>query len=178
MVMSLYYEGAMSQPKIAQLLIELGCPVATGLIASWLNDCRGFEDERSQMERAGLSSSEWQGIDDTATRVNGVNQVCEVITNSFYTSYHTIAHKDRHSVLKLLCGITLQYRFNEEARALLAEWKLPKRYLTRLEADWPYATTLTRVETEQWLAGHLPQLGSQQVSLVGMLGTGLLPLAK
>ena len=87
----------MSQPKIEQLLIELGCPVATGLIASWLDDCREFEGERSEMERAGLSSSEWQGIDDTATRVNGVNQVCEVITNPFYTSYHTIAHKDRHS---------------------------------------------------------------------------------
>ena len=166
LVTSLYYEGMMSQPKIEQLLIELGCPVATGLIASWLNDCRGFEDERSEMERAGLSSSEWQGIDDTATRVNGVNQVCEVITNPLYTSYHTVAHKDRHSVLKLLCGEQLQYRFNEEARALLAVWKLPQRYLTRLEVDWPSATTLTRSQTEQWLAQYLPHLGSQQVSLV------------
>lgn len=166
LVISLYYEGAMSQPKIEQLLGELGCAVSTGLIAQWLNDCREFACERSEMERAGLSSTEWQGIDDTATRVNGVNQVCEVITNPLYTSYHTVAHKDRHTVLKLLCGHHLQYRFNEEARALLTVWKLPKCYLSCLEADWPYATTLTCSETEQWLARHLPHLGSQQVSLV------------
>ncbi len=131
-----------------------------------MNDGRGFECERSQLERAGLSSTEWQGIDDTATRVNGVNQVCEVITNPFYTSYHTVAHKDRHSVLNILCGHNLQYRFNEEARALLTVWKLPKCYMECLEADWPYATTLSRFQTGQWLARHLPQLGSPPVSSV------------
>ena len=139
-----------------------------GLLAEWLNDCtRGeFEQERTQMEQAGLASSEWQGIDDTSTRVDGVNRVCEIICNPLYTTYHTVEHKDRHTVLALLCGSQLQYRFNEEARALLVVWQLPQRYIRRLEQAWPTATTLNRDETETWLERTYPNWGSQQANLV------------
>lgn len=168
LVLSLYYEGGMTQPKIERLLGELGCPVSTGLVAAWLSDTArgGFAVERTEMERAGLASSEWQGADDTSTRVDGTNRVCQVIGNPLYTSYHTVAHKDRHTILNILCGGQLQYRFNEEARALLEVWKLSNCYLSRLAKAWPPAANLSREQTEQWLKEHLPQLSNHQTKLV------------
>jgi hypothetical protein len=53
-----------------------------------------YEQQTVNIE-AGLAASPWQQTDDTATRVNGHNQHCHVLSNPLYTAYTTKPKKDR-----------------------------------------------------------------------------------
>ncbi len=123
LVLSLYAQSGMSEPKIKQLLSELGVPLSAGLISNWLtHQTEVLVAESKPVLEAGLASSMWAQLDDTATRVGGPNQACLVICNPLYTYYQTNPTKERLTVLRVLLGGELRYRYNEEARALLAAW--------------------------------------------------------
>ena len=70
------------------------------------------------MYQAGLSSSPWQHLDDTATRVNGQNHHCHVVNNPLYSAYLTTPSKDRLSVIDVLR--------NGPASNLPAQWRGPE----------------------------------------------------
>ena len=73
------------------------------------------------MYQAGLSSSPWQHLDDTATRVNGQNHHCHVVNNPLYSAYLTTPSKDRLSVIDVLRnGQPRTFRLNGEALRYLA----------------------------------------------------------
>ena len=109
----------------------MGIPISAGLIndLDYPSNRRDFAAEARAVLLAGLESSAWQQLDDTATRVNGVNQACLVLCNPLYTYYHTNPSKERLAVLRVLVGGNLYYRFNEEARALLAAWQVPAKWI-------------------------------------------------
>ncbi len=68
---------------------------------------------------AGLNSSAWHHMDDTGTRVDGVNQHCQVICNPLYGAYFTTARKDRLTIIDVLRnGRERVFRLNEEALGL------------------------------------------------------------
>jgi len=50
----------------------------------------------------GLSSSPWQHLDDTSTRVNGQNGYCHIVCNPLYTAYFTTSAKDRLTIIDVL----------------------------------------------------------------------------
>jgi hypothetical protein len=88
---------------------------------------------------AGLASSPWQQMDDTLTRLSGVNYHCQVVCNPLYTSYHTVAGKDRLSIVDVL-------RPGQEGTYLLND----------LALDWPARVGVSAGVRDQ-VATHLPR---------------------
>jgi len=100
-------------------------------------------------------------MDETSTRVNGVNQHCHTVCNPLYTAYVTTDKKDRLAVLEaLLNGRALTFRLNAEAYTWLEPVSLPTSALTALQ-QLPQDQVMSETEFTQHLAMALPTLGSQ-----------------
>jgi hypothetical protein len=103
----LYHAVNTSQPKIAEFLEYIGIQVSSGQVSNLLiKDQDRFHAEKDAVYEAGLRSSPWQHIDETGTRVNGVNQHCHVLCNPFYTVYLTTEKKDRLTVIDVLTNLS------------------------------------------------------------------------
>jgi hypothetical protein len=84
----LYHAVNTSQPKIAEFFEYIGIQISSGQVSNLLiKGQERFHAEKDAVYEAGLRSSPWQHIDETGTRVNGVNQHCHVLCNPFYTVY-------------------------------------------------------------------------------------------
>lgn len=118
-VLMQYYATGTSEPKILQLLQHIGVEMSAGELSRLLiQDIESFHAERAEVHQAGLASSPWQQLDDTSTRVGGINQYCHVLCNPLYTIYQTMPRKDRPTVLAVLRGIeTPRYLVNNCALA-------------------------------------------------------------
>ena len=81
-----------SARRLAPLLIlrDAGVQINTGTVARMLLDADGFwADEAAAVHQTGLVTGSWVATDQTSTRVDGQNEVCHVVSNSWFTSYHT-----------------------------------------------------------------------------------------
>src|SRR5947207_12657165 len=102
-VLALYYADGMSEPKILDFLQTVGMSISAGQLSDMLiKDQELFHAERGHVVQAGLSSSPWQHLDSTGTRVNGKNEQCHILCNPLYTAYCTLPAKDRLSLLRVL----------------------------------------------------------------------------
>ncbi|MFL5800973.1 MAG: hypothetical protein ACJ8CR_04450 [Roseiflexaceae bacterium] len=82
-----YFACQMSEPKIRELCGHAGVVISDGQVANLLIKKQDqFHAESDAVYAAGLRSSPWQQIDDTATRVNGQNQHCHLICNPLYSA--------------------------------------------------------------------------------------------
>jgi hypothetical protein len=162
-VLALYYAGGMSEPKILELLQTVGMHISAGQISDFLlQDQEQFHAESEAVVRAGLTSSPWQHLDSTGTRVNGKNEHCHVLCNPFYTSYCTLPAKDRLSLLKVLMGgADPVFRWNELAFTLLQQLGVAKMWCKRLAKLVPSNQEWTQTQLDVWLDEHLPQLGEK-----------------
>lgn len=89
LVVTFYYAGGTTEPKIAAFLSQFGISIADGQISNLLiKDQATWQAEKEAVWRVGLESSQWQHMDDTATRVDGENQTatCCVIRSTPPTS--------------------------------------------------------------------------------------------
>jgi FtsZ-binding cell division protein ZapB len=103
----LYHAVNTSQPKIVEFFEFIGIQISSGQISNMLiKDQDRFHAEKDEVYEAGLRSSPWQHIDETGTRVNGVNQHCHVLCNPFYTVYLTTEKKDRLTVIDVLNNLS------------------------------------------------------------------------
>jgi hypothetical protein len=150
----------MTEPKIADVLANLGILISAGHISQLLTGAQQqFGEEKQAIVEAGLGSSAWHHIDDTGTRVDGENQHCQVICNPLYTAYFTTARKDRMTILDVLRnGRERMFRINEEAVGLLRGFAVSERVLERVgqlefDQDWNEA------ELNRRLAERIPNLG-------------------
>ena len=113
------------------------------------------------MTDAGLASSPWHHLDDTATRTDGRNGHCFVLGNSLYTRYRTLPRKDRLAVLDVLRdGRPRTFLLDAAAQTRLDELPLAARTrqaLTRFPPD----TLVDEATLATWLSDHLPGLGQQ-----------------
>jgi hypothetical protein len=108
-----------------------------------------------------LASSPWLNLDETPTRVDGVNRHCQVLGNPLYTSYHTTAAKDRQTLLDVLRGgRPRDYLLNAEAEGLLAE-VLSGAALRKVRA-LPRRERLNEATMGRLLDERLGTLGPQQ----------------
>jgi hypothetical protein len=159
----LYFGCLMSEAKIRELFVNVGLLIAEGTISNLLiKDHDSFHAEKDAVYQAGLRSSPWQHIDDTSTRVNGVNQHCQVVCNPLYTAYHTTAAKDRLTIIDVLRGGRPRtFRLNAEALSYLAQVPLSQT-TRRCLVQLPWDQDLEEAALEQLLTTHLPQLGETQ----------------
>lgn len=162
LALTLAHGGLMSQANVRAVVGSVGVPVSAGWLAGLLGDAAGrFRAEAQAVTVAGLASSPWQHLDDTGTRVAGVNHHCHILTNPLYTAYTTTPRKDRLTVRDVLHpGQPRRYRYDDTAVAGLAAAALPaaaRRALTHLPPD----RVLDEATVERWFATHLPQAGQQ-----------------
>jgi len=113
LALQLYYQGQMSEPKILEVLQSVGIVISAAHLATLLIDQPVFAAEYEEIARAGLVSSLYQHLDDTSTRVNGVEEQCHILRGPLYTLYRTTPRKDRQAVRDVLrLGAPRAYQVN------------------------------------------------------------------
>jgi Transposase IS66 family len=159
LVLALAYGSHVSQPKIRAFLRDLGIDLSAGQVANLLvQDQDAFHAEARAVGAAGLRSSPWQHLDDTATRVGARHQHCHIIGNPLYTRYQTTPTKDRLAVLDVLRnGAPRTYLLDAAAMAALGD--LPLAVATRRGlAQLPRDQVLDAPTLDRLLAEHVPRL--------------------
>jgi hypothetical protein len=152
-----------SQPALLNVLTDVGVDIGAGTIARWLADHTGqWHAEAVEIHTAGLASGPWQATDQTSTRVNGQNEVCHVVGNDLFTSYHTRPGGTRQDVLAVLWGQEPVFRLNEDALAWLAETSCRPALPLRLVEVLPWDTELTAAELTTRLLAAGVLLTTQQ----------------
>ena len=127
--------GNMSEPKILEFLHKVKMHISAGTLSNILiKDKEQFHQEKDELFRAGLESTDHQQIDDTLARVNGENHNTHIINNSFYTAYFTTEKKNRLTILEILLGDKeLKYRIDNETFTLLEQLRVARKYTQELK---------------------------------------------
>jgi hypothetical protein len=168
LVISFYYAAGMSEPKIVELLKQMGVRISSGQVSNLLSkNTEAWQAEANEVLLAGLESTTWQHIDDTPTRVNGVNSYCHILSNPFYSWYATRARKDRLTVISVLAGSdTLVYLLDERTTGWLETFGVPD-WAQRAVSKWPHGKWLTADEIRKLLDQDLAsRLNPQQQARV------------
>ena len=106
LVRVLYHAVNTSEPKIVEFFDHVGAHISSGQVSNLLIKGQDrFHAEKDDIYEAGLRSSPWQHIDETGTRVNGVNQYCHVVCSPLYTAYLTTEKKNRLTVIDVLTNL-------------------------------------------------------------------------
>jgi Transposase IS66 family len=150
-----------TEPKIADLLGNMGIVISSGQISAWLTGAYPeIQEEKQAIVEAGLRSSAWQHMDDTGTRVNGENQHCQILCNPLYGAYFTTARKDRLTIIDVLRnGRERVCRLNEEALGLLVQFGVSQRVVERVR-QMPFHQDWSQEELQRRLFEQIPDLGS------------------
>jgi hypothetical protein len=168
LTVTLGHGANVSQPALLTFFQDVGVAIGTGTVARWLADHTAqWHAEAVAIHRAGLASSAWQATDQTSTRVDGQNEVCHVLGNTCFTSYHTRPGGSRQDVLAVLWGQEPLFRLNDDAVAWLAATSLSPRLQARLLGLLPWETDLSAVDLTTRLAAGGVQVSAQQRQQMG-----------
>lgn len=163
LAIALGHGANVSQPALLRFFEDAGIAIGKGTIARWLSDhTQQWAEEADAIHLAGLASGEWHASDQTATRVDGHNEVCHVVGNTHFTSYHTRAGGSRQDVVAVLWGQAPTFRLNADAEAWLAQTTLSASVQARLRAVLPYDSVMREAELEAYLADGAVMLNTQQ----------------
>ena len=158
-----YFGAQISEPKVAELLRNVGVQISDGQVSNLLiKDQDAFHGEKESLYRAGLASSPWQHMDETGTPVNGENWHCHIVCNPLYTAYLSTEGNDRLAVIDVLTnGQERLFLINEEAFSYLETFGLSA---VRRQQLWqlPWEQLLDEGNMECLLKAYLPNLGPQQ----------------
>jgi len=167
LAITLYFQANVSQPKILELLADIGIIISAGQLSNFLiKKHNAFHQEKNALYKAGIQSTPWQHIDDTSTRVNGKNQYCQVVCNPFYTAYFTTENKSRLNIIDVLTNSSeREYRLNQTAFDFLHKSKLAEKVIITLK-DFPQEQAFSEQQLPRLLDEFLPNLGPRQRSLI------------
>ena len=163
LMITLYYAGGMTEPKIAEFLKQFSIRISSGQLSNLLiKQQEGWHQEKDAIWRAGLASTNFQHIDDTATRVDGENQACHVMCNPFYSAYFTRPGKDRLTLIHLLQGTkVVQFLLTRQTPGWLEVFATP-RWAQRKIRAWPHDRLLGHEELLGFLNRDVARLNLQQ----------------
>lgn len=163
LLLSCYFAYGMTEPKISEFMRQFGISISSGQISNLLiQEQAPWHREKAAIVRAGIASTNYQHMDDTATRVNGENQHCHVLCNPLYTAYFTYPAKDRLTIIQILQGATeVQLVLTEQTQEWLELFNLPRRVQQKI-AGWKQHTLLKRSVFEQQIEDAFPTLNAQQ----------------
>ncbi len=171
----------MTEPKIADLLANVGILISDGQISNLLGSGQEqLQPEKEAIVEAGLSSSPWQHLDDTGTPVNGRNRHCQVLCNPLYTAYTTTVRKDRLTVIDVLRNQRERiFRLNEEAFGLMRQFKVSQRVMEKLRpmssGHWEGPKTdgaLYQANCQEWSEAEFSQPLADRIPDLGVAGRG------
>jgi regulator of replication initiation timing len=162
LVRVLYHAVNTSEPKIAELFAHIGVHISSGQVSNLLIKKQDrFHAEKDAVYEAGLRSSPWQHIDETGTRVNGVNQHCHVVCNPLYTAYLTTERKDRLSVIDVLTNLRPRaYLLLDRTYDWLRQTSISESVLERLH-HLPQGSVLDDAQFNRLLDAYLADVNAQ-----------------
>jgi FtsZ-binding cell division protein ZapB len=163
LVITLYYGGEMTEPKIIEFLSHFELSISAGQLSNLLTKGQErWHTEKNEIYQAGLESSSWQHIDDTSTRVDGQNHHCHVLGNPLYTAYFTRPRKDRLTIIEILQNVAeAPLLLTEQTAAWLDTFAVPQ-WAQRVVAGWPQQVELTYAQLKELINTHLDRLNDQQ----------------
>ena len=163
LALSLCYGALVSKEQLVAFFRDAGTMISSGGVSDLLvHGHARFHQELQGAAVAGLSSSPWQQLDDTPTRVSGQNHSCRTLCNPLYTFYQTTPTKERLAVLEtLFLGRGISFRHDAVATAYWEAVGLSQKMRHAL-GRLPTELAWDRSEFEAQLAVHLPGLGPQQ----------------
>lgn len=163
LALTLYYGSEMTEPKIVELLQNIGVHISDGQISNLLiKENEPWHEEKREIYQAGLASSSWQHSDDTGTRVNGQNQHCHVVGNPLYTAYFTRPGKDRLTLISILQDVTEPPLLLSESTSDWLEQFGTPQWAQQIIATWPQERLLTLAELTGLVETQLARLNGQQ----------------
>jgi hypothetical protein len=152
-----------SEPKILEFFRNFDIHISGSTISRMLTkDQEISHQEKEEIYKSGLESTDYQQIDDTIARVNGDNYHTHIVCNRFYSAYFTTKNKDRLTIIDILRGFReRRYCINEEALELLSKLRISRKIIGgvgKIERDRGY----TEAEIEMFLGKYLPDIGGLQ----------------
>jgi hypothetical protein len=163
LAIALGHGAQVSQPSLLTFFQDAGVQIGAGTLARWLSDQEGSALQEAQaIVQAGLTSSDWQATDQTATRVAGRNETCHVLGNHLYTSYNTRPGSSRQDVLAVLWGQEPLFLLNGDALAWMDASSLRRSLLVELCAALPWEQVLSEAAVRERLSAAGVVLGPQQ----------------
>jgi len=163
----LYHAVNTSVPKIVECLEHIGVHISSGQVSNLLikNQDR-FHAEKDAVYEAGLRSTPWQHIDDTVTRVNGVNQHCHVVCSPLYTIYLTTEKKDRLTVIDILTNLRPRmYLLLDKTYDWLGQTNVPPSVLDQLRT-LPQGRVFDNTQFTALLDEHFADVNVQHRRLI------------
>jgi Transposase IS66 family len=154
-VLMQYHQGQTTLPRLTALLRSVGVSISKREVQRLLTDKhQGFLEEAQDVLRAGLETSPWVSVDDTAARHKAKNGFCTQIGNHWFTWFGTRSSKTRLNFLDLLRAGHNDYVLNEPAFDYLRSRGLPGPLIARLAEAGE-----TRFTDQVAWQAHLDRLG-------------------
>ena len=155
-ILNSYHNSKMSHSAIVEALRTYGIEIAASTVSLILTDNQeAFHQEKQDIVKAGLASGLPQQMDDTGGRVKGKNCFVHILCNALYAAFFTRPNKTRLTILEILAGNTLSFKFNETAYALMEQMNLPDKAVQVLR-EQNLEGNLTRWEVDGILADMYP----------------------
>ena len=163
-VLMQYHQGQTTLPRLTALLHSVGVSISKREVQRLLTEKQqGFLDEAREVLRAGLQTSPWVSVDDTAARHKARNGFCTQIGNDWFTWFATRASKTRLNFLDLLRAGHTDYVLNEAAFGYLRSRGLAGPLIARLAE----AGETHFIDQVAWQA-HLDRVGIASPAKTGL----------
>src|ERR1700722_9444312 len=163
-VLMQYHQGQTTLPRLTALLHSVGVSISKREVQRLLTEeQQGFLDEAREVLRAGLQTSPWVSVDDTAARHKARNGFCTQIGNDWFTWFATRASKTRLNFLDLLRAGHTDYVLNEAAFGYLRSRGLAGPLIARLAE----AGETHFIDQVAWQA-HLDRVGIASPAKTGL----------
>jgi hypothetical protein len=155
-ILNSYHNSKMPHSAIAEALQTYGIEISPSTVSRLLTDNHeAFHQEKQDIVEAGRGSGLPQQMDDTGGRMKGKNCFVHILCNVLYAAFFTRPNKTRLTILEILAGNTLSFKFNETAYALMEQMNLPDKAVQVLRAR-KLEGNLTRQEVDGILAEMYP----------------------
>lgn len=149
LVLDLYQDGGMTESALKRFLETHGVYISSGTISSIITDVvEPLHQEKTDIVDAGLDSTDYHHLDDTAARVNGKNHHAHILCNPFFMAYFTLPKRDRLATIEVLSNGRLIFCINEDAYILMEKQGLAIKRLDALKALEIQSTPMTQAEMD------------------------------
>jgi hypothetical protein len=157
LVLDLYQNGGMTEPALKRFLNTHGAFISSGKISNIITqEVERFHVEKTDIVNAGLLATDYQHLDDTASRVNGKNHHTHILCNPLYTAYFTLPSRDRLAAIEVLMNGYLQFLLNEDAYALMSTLGLSEKRLIQLTSLQLPCELMTKESMDQIIRTLFP----------------------
>lgn len=169
-----YHHQPVTQPLLLEQLHDMSVDISSGQLNNMITEnLDEFHAEKDALLEAGIKHAQYLQTDDTGARHAGETGYCTPIGNEFFAWFKSTESKSRINFFELLHpGEKKQYVFNAGAFEYMAQHKLPKCVLEKLEAhDFESADPEALLEwlTEKGITGPRHQKTIIEGALMGSL---------